>query len=170
MTNRHSPANSETVDVDILLSKAFEELEAKRYAPAFRLFLAAAKAGDCAAQLMLGNLYSAGTGVGRNRAQALRWYKRAYHQGYGPAATNIAVMLRNESKLEQALTWFKRAVALRDVDANLDIANIYIERQDITKARQCLKRVLLSDRNDVTNHSKEEAQRLLHTLQRERRR
>jgi TPR repeat protein len=38
---------------------------------AFRLFLAAAKAGDSSCQINLGNFYDEGTGIRRNRSAAM---------------------------------------------------------------------------------------------------
>src|SRR5277367_3989594 len=71
-------------ELDLLFERASEQQEAGNLLSAFRLFLAAAKAGDVGAQLVLGNFYSDGTGIRRNRKQALYWYKRAYRKGYGP--------------------------------------------------------------------------------------
>src|SRR5689334_22243105 len=88
---------------------------------AFRLMLAAAKLGDLGAQLNVGNYYEDGTGVRRNRAAALNWYRRAYRRGDASAANNIGVLWRNEKQLKRALAWFTRAVKLGDDEANLAI-------------------------------------------------
>jgi TPR repeat protein len=146
---------------DALFERASKQLDEGKLVSAFRLFLIGAKAGDTGAQLSLGNLYSEGVGVGKNRSRALYWYGRAYRQGYGPAASNIGVMLRNEKKLSQALAWFERAVKLEEHDANLEIARIYLQKKDPTKARPYLKRVCRAKAGSVTEASKEEAQGLL---------
>ena len=94
----------------------------RKLTSAFRLLLSGAKSGDISAQLNIGNFYSDGTGVKRNRARALYWYKRAYRRSDASAANNIGVLFRAEGQLTRALAWFERAVKLKDVDANLEIA------------------------------------------------
>jgi TPR repeat protein len=98
------------------LNRKFEEAnnrwEAGKLRSAFRLFLIAAKAGDQGAQLNLGNFYNDGIGVKPNRAKALYWYRRAYRQGHGEAASNIGILFRDEKRFKHALTWFERAVKL----------------------------------------------------------
>jgi TPR repeat protein len=127
---------------------------------AFRLFLAAAKAGDKAAQLNVGNCYDTGSGIRRNRSSALYWYKRAYRRGDASAATAIGTVWRDAGKPQRALTWFLRAVKLGDEDSNLDIAKHYlVNEKDPQAAIPYLEKVCQSDR--VTEASAEEAKRLL---------
>ena len=91
------------------------------------------------------------------------WYKRAYRQGCGAAASNIAFVFRKEKNLKQALAWFKRAVNLRDGDANREIAKIYHKNKtDKAKIIPYLKRTLKA--KYVTEASTDEARRLLKRL------
>ena len=111
----------------------------------FRLLLTAAKLGDPGAQLSLGYTYDVGRGVRRNRAAAMHWYEKAYRsqRGWGIAASNIATIFRDEHKYPEAIRWFRRGVRYGDVDANLDLAKIYLKnprQQD--KAVACLKDIL----------------------------
>ena len=62
---------------------------------AFRLFLAAAKAGDVNAQSRVGYCYDVGQGVRSDRAAALYWYLRAYRRGDAVAAHNIGTIWRD---------------------------------------------------------------------------
>lgn len=148
-------------ELDLLFERASEQQEAGNLLSAFRLFLAAAKAGDVGAQLVLGNFYSDGTGIRRNRKQALYWYKRAYRKGYGPAASNIGLMFREENNIKQALNWYERAARLNETDANLDIARIFLERGDEARARGYLEQVCSAPAGAVTEASREKAQHLL---------
>ncbi len=148
-------------DLDLLFERANKQWDEGNLRSAFRLFLAAAKAGDPGSRINLGNFYSDGTGVKPNRALALHWYRRAYRQGERAAASNIGIVLRDEKKLKQALEWFKRAVRLKDADANLEIAKIYLQLNDRTKAIHHLKQVCKAKPRDVTEASKEEAHRML---------
>lgn len=129
-------------------------------AEAFRLFLAAAKAGDKASQLNVGCFYDEGIGVRRNRSAALYWYKRAYRRGDASAANNIGTIWRDEKKPRRALYWFRRAVNLGNDDSNLEIAKHYLRvERDPSKAIPYLNKVCRSDR--VTETSAEEARKLL---------
>ncbi|MGH7118989.1 MAG: hypothetical protein ACREFP_08380 [Acetobacteraceae bacterium] len=59
----------------------------------------AAKLGNPSAQLNLGYTYDVGIGVRRNRAAAIYWYRRAYRQGVGIAASNIGTIFRGRGQL-----------------------------------------------------------------------
>ena len=149
---------------DSLFERANKHWEEGKLQSAFRLFLASAKAGDSGSQVNLGNFYIDGIGVKANRAQALRWYRRAYLLGERSAASNIGLVFRDEQKLKYALRWFERARDLGDGDANLEIAKIYIDKNDRVKATGYLKQALKANADDVTEGSKEEANRLLKIL------
>jgi TPR repeat protein len=120
------PKRSSNPRVDELFTRADRQESNGKLRSAFRLFLAAAKAGEPGCQINLGNYYDAGKGVRRNRAAALYWYKRAYRRGSWAAASNIGVMWRNENKPKLALEWFRKSVRLGDDEANLEIAKYYL--------------------------------------------
>jgi TPR repeat protein len=131
---------------------------------AFRLYLAAAKAGDTSCQVNVGNFYDAGTGVRRNRLAALYWYKRVYRRGDSCAANNIGVMWRNDKKPKRALEWFRKAVRLGDDEANLEIAKYYLRNEpNPLKAIRHLEKVCQS--HCVTEAGKEEATKLLKRIE-----
>src|SRR6516165_9869853 len=98
---------------DVLI-RADRQADEGNLKSAFRLYLAAAKAGDSSCQINLGNLYHEGSGVRRKSVGSHVWYKRAYRRGESCAAHNIRVMWRNEKKYGKALNWFKKAVRLGD--------------------------------------------------------
>jgi TPR repeat protein len=77
---------------DELFIRADKQADEGNFKSAFRLFLAAAKAGDSSCQINVGNYYDAGKGVRRNRSAAMYWYKRAYRRREASAAHNIGVM------------------------------------------------------------------------------
>ena len=149
---------------EALLERAGKQWEQGKLRSAFRLFLAGAKVGDSGCQINLGNFYSDGTGVKPNRAQAPRSYRRAYQQGERSGASNIGVVLRDQGKLKQALAWFERAVRLKDGDANLEIAKIYLVLGQQAKAVRSLVRLCQAKPGDVTEASKDEGRRLLGRL------
>jgi len=161
MAKSGSRSKSPQQDLDLLSERANKQWDEGNLRSAFRLFLAGAKAGDTGCQINLGNFYSDGTGVKRNRTLALYWYRRAYRRGQRSAANNIGIVFRDEKKLKLALAWFERAVRLRDADANLEIAKIYLQSNDRNKAIRYLRQVCKAGPRDVTEASREEAQRSL---------
>ena len=94
---------------------------------AFRLFLAAAKAGDVNAQTRVGYCYDVGQGVRVDRSAALHWYMRAYRRGDAIAAHNIGTIWRDRQNSRRAAEWFRRAVRLGHDDDHLDIARLYVD-------------------------------------------
>ncbi len=149
-----------------LFERADKQWSAGKLKSAFRLFLAAAKGGDFACQVNLGTFYCDGIGVRPNRKLALYWYRRAYRQGYGPAAQCIGILFRDEGKPRRAIAWLERAAKLGDGDANLDIAKIYLVGGDRTKAIRYLRRTSRAKANEVTEASRKEAEGLLKQAER----
>lgn len=132
---------------------------------AFRLFLAAAKAGDLGSQLNVGHCYDTGKGVRQNAVKALSWYRRAYLRGYSCAATNIGTIWRDRQKPERALYWFRRAVQMGDEGANFEIAKLFLATgKDHREAVRYLELVCRSEQESEATI--EEAQRLLKVTQR----
>jgi TPR repeat protein len=142
--------------------------ERGRLKTAFRLFAAQAKAGDSGARLNLGYFYDLGLGIRKNKAQALRWYRLAYRQGSGAAASNIATVYRDEGRPALALAWYKRAASLKDGDAAVEVAKHYLEGSGVRKHRglavAALKRAIAS--RHITEAGREKAKRILKRVQR----
>jgi tetratricopeptide (TPR) repeat protein len=128
--------------------------------------LSAAKQGHPSALLNLGYFYDCGIGITANRNSAILWYKRALRKGYASAASNIGTIYRDEKKTQLALRWFEKAVALGEIEANLEIAKIYMSVLDDSRmAIRHLKLVALAKaRIEVTKHSQEQAVRFLKKL------
>jgi TPR repeat protein len=127
---------------------------------AFRLFLAAAKAGDIGSQLNVGYCYDTGKGVRQNVVKALYWYRRAYLRGCSSAATNIGTIWRDRQKPQRALYWFRRAVQMGDGGANLEVAKLFLATgKNHLEAVRHLELVCQSGQESEA--CEEEAQRLL---------
>jgi TPR repeat protein len=149
-----------------LFSRADKMRDRGNLRSAFRLFLAAANAGDTRSQLNVGHCYDTGSGTRRNRSAAVYWYKRAYRRGDANAANNIGTIWRDEKKPHRALSWFQRAVKMGNDDSNLEIAKHYLRNEhDPRKAMPYLKKVFQSDR--VTEASAEEARRLMKRIEKQ---
>lgn len=134
----------------------------------FRLLLTAAKLNDPGAQLSLGYTYDVGKGVRRNRAAAMHWYKKAYRnqRGWGIAASNIGTIFRDEHSYPEAIRWFRRGVRYGDVDANLDLARIYLKNpRQKDKATLCLREILnATPPIGVGKDTQREARKLLNQI------
>jgi TPR repeat protein len=62
-----------------------------------------------------------GAGVPRDTDAAIRWYRAAWRAGATTAASNLATVLRDRSDLAGAFRWWRRAAAVGDGDALVDV-------------------------------------------------
>jgi hypothetical protein len=148
---------------DNLYQRANERWKKGRLRIAFRLFLAAARAGSISALGIVGYFYDDGIGVKSNRNAALYWYKRAYRRGSALAANNIAVIWRDRHRPDRAMVWFKRAVMLGSTDSNLDIGEILLRNpRNRRRAMSYLTKTCKS--RSATQGSREQARALLMDL------
>jgi TPR repeat protein len=88
-------------------------------APGTRWPLAAALAGDRAAQFLLGHIYDEGIGVSSDPALAARWYRAAAIQGHSKAQENLGLLYWDGRGVRrdcgEALRWFDRACGNEDL-------------------------------------------------------
>lgn len=165
-TNHTRKSAASRIAADELFERANEQWDRGQLRSAFRLFLLGAKYGDASAQHNLGYFYDVGIGAKPNREAALFWYKRAFRQGYGVAASNIGTIYRDDKSAKKALLWFQHAIELGDIDANLEVAKIYMDQiGDISKAVPYLKRIIRAKSKDVFDESRVQAQGLLRAIQ-----
>lgn len=109
-----------------LKAETFEKANPRKYFRLLRTLLATGHA-DAGLMATLANLYSDGQGVRRSRSQALRWTKRAWRSGLSIAALNFGIDEAKSSRTNSAVKWFRRAIALGDVDAPLHLAKLYLK-------------------------------------------
>ncbi len=91
-------------------------------------FVTAAAAGDVDGQINAGYCFETGTGTWRSNSAAQRWYRAAIRQRSGAAAFNLATMHRERKNVRGAVYWFRRAIALGDDTAGLELARLYLDR------------------------------------------
>lgn len=106
-----------------LLERACDAYEAGDLAAASQLFRQAARLGNPNAQVNLGNLYDAGEGVEMSFGSAVWYYRLAAKNGLPEAAYNLAVAYRNRGKNRWSQFWLRRASAMGDSDATVEIAS-----------------------------------------------
>jgi len=153
-----------------LLTQGCRLAEEGRYNEARRLFLRAARLGDTAAMVNLGNLYDEGLGGPRSLQRALSWYRRAAAKRNSSGAANVGAIYRREGAFRTALAWFKKAVRLGDLDdALLDVAGLYAGPLRNPRAARVAASRLVLTRDTVAPHSRAEARKLLALLRTKRR-
>ena len=117
-------------------------------------------------QLDLGYFFDQGLYVKTDKQKAMHWYCEAYRRGDPGAANNIATLHRDAGRVGKMLWWFRRAVAMGDYDALLELAKCYENgrgvAKDLLRAKRCYRRLLSS--NSVTEFSREQATRRLSRL------
>ena len=130
-----------------------------------RVLLAAAQMGHLEAQQGVGYLHDVGKGLTRSVEKALYWYRKAARRGDAAAATNIGLLYRERHANAVAMRWFRKALALGNSDALIEIAKLQAtsprgHRRAIAGLRH------LVARKDITESTREEAEILLRELNR----
>ena len=114
----------------------------------------------------IGLFYDEGIYVARNTNQAISWYKKAYKQGSGGAANNIAIHFKDIKEYRKALWWFHRATKLLDHDAYFDIGYFYEKgfgvRKNVKKALSFYKKAIEAEY--ITEHTVEKAKERIEKL------
>ncbi len=108
----------------------------------------AAEAGNAYAQMTVGDLYAAGTGVPRDLRQAALWRNRAAEQGNAAAQAKLGEMfLKGEGVSRddrQAERWLAHAADQGDAHAQYLLGRMYrngcAETQDLDRGRDWLER------------------------------
>lgn len=150
--------------IEVEAHNAWESGDQKR---AFALFKEGAAFGLVGCMLDLGYFYDEGLGARKNKVEAMYWYKRAYRKGSAAAASNIALLYKEQGRYHLAFQWFYRATLLGDGDAEVDLAKLYMQgkgvRRSLILARGCLLTALSS--KYITESGREEATELICRLE-----
>ena len=133
-----------------------EALKKRDYAAALTEILPLAQRGDAEAQCYYGEMLLDGLGVAKDETQALNWILRAAYKKNARACFDAGYMY-DEGKGTKAIPtsaiyWYTKAAELGDVDAELNIALIYLNggehfRPNPTLACQWLQKA--SDHDNV---------------------
>ena len=103
------------------IAKGEEAYKNKDYAAAYAAWLPDAEAGNAYAQHRIGYLYEKGRGPGKNREEAVRWYRLAAEQGYAPAQTDLGKKFEKgrgvEKNKKEAERWYRMAAEQGDPKA-----------------------------------------------------
>jgi TPR repeat protein len=112
----------------------------KPKAPARELLnslLIRAEKGDAGAQLKLGVMYEKGSGVTRDYAYSVHWYRQAAERGIAEAQSFLGLMYEEGKGVPrdhaEALRWFRKAAEQGYTNAQSMLGIMYYERQDATR-------------------------------------
>jgi len=96
-----------------------------------RWYVKAAEKGSIQAMLDLGDLYSAGSGVPKNPAEAANWYRKAAELGNTYAQYNLGRIFEDGAGVGQNYTesakWYGRAAEQGHAEAQNCLAGLYEE-------------------------------------------
>lgn len=81
----------------------------EQYQPLIKKLLPLARNGHAAAQYQLGLSYNSGLGVTVDKVAALQWFELASSQQHVKAMFNAAVILAEQGRQQQAITYFRMA-------------------------------------------------------------
>ena len=151
-------------ELGLELLEGFQDIRGRsvvRRSPGYAVDLlrAATEGGITEAYDSLAYAYDVGLGVRANRAEAERWYRRAYRIGSSMGAYNLAIIYRDTGDLRSAFRWWQRAAGLNDGDATVDVAYCYQYgigvRKNAAEARRLYRRAMSS--KDISQSGREEA-------------
>ena len=100
-----------------------EEMIAQR-----RWYKQAATYGIVQDQGRYGLSLARGDGGPVNRAEALRWLRKAAKAGDAISQTNLAVELHRDEDIDSAMKWFRKAAVQNQAYACSSLAHIFLER------------------------------------------
>ncbi|MDP9421789.1 MAG: sel1 repeat family protein [Pseudomonadota bacterium] len=154
------------INTDALLNIAHDAGEEGNFDLARQCYERGAALGDAECLHALGYMYDVGEGVSQDKAIAMKLYRRAWRRGSHAAASNIAILYREQGKLAYMFRWFQRVAIAGDGSAQFELAKCYLEgtgvRENPQAALRCLAAAIQS--SFITEHEREEAQALLGTL------
>jgi len=139
---------------------------------AFKLFKAAAHAGDVGAYHNLGYCYDAGRGTRKDRMAALYWYRLAWRKSAKGAGShtsdNIAMMYEEVENYRTAIAWWTKGTTTGDGESALGLAKLLIklERRGWRKrAKALLTMAANADPTFMTIDGLEQVKRLLNNIE-----
>ena len=98
---------------------------------------AQAEKGDRVAQNILGDCYRSGTGLAKDTAQAVSWYRKSAEQGYAKAQNNLGACYEGglgvAQDYAQAVFWYRKAAELGFADGQTNLGVCYATGKGVAK-------------------------------------
>lgn len=102
-----------------------------------------AEQGDADAQLLLGNMYAAGTGVAKDDVEAVQWYRKAADQGNAAAQNNLGRMYEDGRGVakddSQAVQWYRKAADQGHSVAQYNLGLVYANGEGVADDAQAVQ-------------------------------
>ncbi len=151
---------------DEMFIKAVDAEAKGNYKRAFLLFNSLAEKGDTYAMSALSRFYDDKLGVKYDYDLAIHWGLKSAESGNVIGMFNMAVLCKKYGYIRSARVWFEKALVSGDIDAALDLAQLYsVSDKETETVRKYLNMVLKSvPGNDVSEGTYEDAQEMLDTL------
>lgn len=154
------------LNTDALLQLAYVASDAGDFARARQCYGQGASLGDAECLHALAYMHDVGEGADQDKAIAMKLYRRAWRRGSHAAASNIAILYREQGNMSMMFRWFKRVASAGDGSAQLEMAKCYLVgsgvRRNPPAALRCLAVAIRSDY--ITEYEREEAQAMLTAL------
>jgi len=152
--------------VEGLLREGYAAEEAGDLEHARWCFETAAHLGETIGMTWLGYMFDTGVGVTVDKAEAMRWYRRAWRQRCDTAANNIAILYRERGDHRAMFRWFQRSAAAGNGDAYLEIAKCYLSGVGVRRSHALAVRSVAAvlTHEYVTEASVEEAEAMMADL------
>jgi uncharacterized protein len=113
----------------------FEAFKSADYQQALSYLLPCARAGNPAAQYIMGVVYDVGEGVPQNHSEAARWYRLAADQGVALAQANLGAMyffgLGVVQDDAEAARWLRSAAEQGIPKAQLHLGAMYADGRGV---------------------------------------
>jgi TPR repeat protein len=91
---------------------------------------------------------------------------KVYRNGVSAGAVSLSVDLQKQGNMRGAIAWLKRAAAMNDGDACVQLARIYLKRRGGTKTAAALLRKAASfSSGGTSDDAREQAEVLLKSIE-----
>ncbi len=129
-------ADENNTDISILIDKGKKAATFQQYKKAETFYLQAVKLRSAQAAYLLATHFANGYGQEVNIDQAIYWYKNSIEiGGFTRAYYELGVMYHKyKHNDKQAQKYFEQAIALGDINAHHDLAILYINKKEYSKA------------------------------------
>lgn len=153
-------------DTEVLLRITHAAAENGDLDRARRCYEQGAALGDEMCLQALGYMYDVGEGAAEDKALAMKLYRQAWRRGSHAAATNIAILYREQGRTGMMFRWFERVAAAGDGSAQLEMAKCYLSGSGVRKNPQSALRCLAVAIGSlyISEYEREEAHEMLATL------
>ncbi|MBA2435534.1 MAG: sel1 repeat family protein [Chthoniobacterales bacterium] len=102
----------------------------------FSRLIALAETRDSEIWMALGDAYSKGWGIDKNREKAAQWFKRAADEGHVGAMVRLGMILQHPETPEshgQAIEWYRRAAGEGDPSGMVHLGFAYREGRGVAE-------------------------------------